>query len=898
MENGERGHMTAESAPLTPAEVARALGQGGVEVAYQPCWDLRTGAMVAVEALARLRHPTTGEVVGPERFLDVAEQAGLVRQLDDVVLRQATAQLGRWRRLPGAEGLCVSINLSVGGLDDATAADRFAEAAAEARIPTDAIIVELTETVLSRAGRGHEQVVAALGDLGCNVTLDDFGTGNASFEYLQRFRIAGIKVDRSFVQYLGSGGRGERLAEALLTFCLSLRVHVVAEGVETVQQLEALRRLGCPLVQGFLLSRPRSSEEVERLLRQEEAPPAELRPRPSPAPHGPLGAGEEAVPGARRVEPVRRRWASYRQGRRVTVALAVLVALLLVGLPAYAIRARSEASDRLAGSAQDRLEAVTTLAASRVNSEVDALTGVVSAYSRSDPIRSALAGEDPAAVEDALATMVATGPDIFSASLNDADGRLLAVHPQAPELVGRTFAYRDYFTGAVATPGTYVSESFQLASEGQPWVVAVSAAVRGPAGEVEGVLVATVSLERLQSELRGVLDQHGAAVTLTDSRTRILASPEGDIGAPATDPRLLEETSDEAQDPGGEDEVLWAVRPVPSVGGWLLAEQTPESALGPDADNEVTGNWGIGLLSGLGLVVLLLWLRADLRRRRLATDVDRAHRQLTQIVTATPAPIVVSDDQDRVVLANPAFAALVGVEHVDDLLGNALAGWLPVRGGVDTAAGGTLDVQDYASTVITTVGDVRTVEVHTQVLGGDHGDLFLHTIADVTPYRREHDRLRAQGRRDPLTGVANRVALQEALAAAVQQTTVSYAVVMLDLDGFKKVNDAQGHAVGDQLLCAVADLLSASRGPNDLVARPGGDEFVVVLRLDRPDQGRLLGELLRRQVIAGLADHPDIGGSTVGVSIGVAVVGEDGHDPATLLQVADQRMYRAKRSGR
>src|SRR5689334_10297541 len=147
---------------LTAERLARALAQGDLVVHYQPCYDLRTGDMVAVEALARLRDPDSDELVPPAAFLDVAEASGLVVHLDEMVLACAAEQVAAWRRLPAGRRLCLAVNLSPADLDDPTLPVRFREATEAAGLPMDAVIVELTETLLSQTGRGHEQVLAEL----------------------------------------------------------------------------------------------------------------------------------------------------------------------------------------------------------------------------------------------------------------------------------------------------------------------------------------------------------------------------------------------------------------------------------------------------------------------------------------------------------------------------------------------------------------------------------------------------------------------------------------------------------------------------------------------------------------------------------------------------------------
>ncbi|WP_141012600.1 EAL domain-containing protein [Nocardioides sambongensis] len=506
--------MTVESGrTLTPAEVESALDDGLLRVIYQPCYDIRTGAMVAVEALARVADPETGELVTPGRFLPVAEQAGLIARLDEAVLATAAARVAAWRRLPGGAELCLAVNLSVLGLDDPTLPERFLGIVWEAGLPVDALIVELTETVLSRAGRGHEAVAAELAAVGFNVTLDDFGTGNASFEYLQRFTVHGIKVDRSFVRHLGSGSADEQLAESLIRFCLSLGVLVVCEGVEEPRQLEALRRLGCPFVQGFLLDPPLAEDEIGQRLR-DDRPPAVLgleKDRPAPLAAAPAAT---TTPGG-------------RGDRWVTGALAVLLVLILVGLLVYTVASSLQAEDRAASAAQDRLESIDSLAAARIESELAAIRGVVAASARSRPASAALASQDPARVEDVLATLADFSLAMSTTALLDADGTMLGVQPRIPDVVGESFDHRDYFQGALSSPGAYVSEAFRLAMPDRPWAIAVSAAVRDARGATEGVIVATVRLDGLQSLLVALHAQHGVDLALVDGRDNVLASSRG-----------------------------------------------------------------------------------------------------------------------------------------------------------------------------------------------------------------------------------------------------------------------------------------------------------------------------------------------------------------------------------
>jgi diguanylate cyclase (GGDEF)-like protein len=873
--------MASNAAQTISAEqVARALAQGDVVVHYQPCYDLRTGEMVAVEALARLRDRDTGELIAPSVFLDVLEESGLIVHLDEMVLAAAADQVARWRELPAGRRLCLAVNLSPADLDDPMLPTRFREATEAAGLPLDAVIVELTETLLSRTGQGHEQVLADLSALGCNVTLDDFGTGNASFDYLRRFEVQGVKIDRSFVQFLGGGGPHERMSESLVRFCLSLGVHVVAEGIERPRHVAALRRLGCPFGQGFLMSRPLDAEAVGTLLRDEVVPPA-LAYVDDPVVLPALTTDPEATraPARERVVP------------RV---LAGLVSLVLVLVAVLALESRADTDASLTGAAQNRLAAIDTLAARGVDSRLSALRDVVTTFSRSQSVRRAVVTRDRERMDLALETLTSSTSGAFNTSLYDASGTMLDLAPPQnhPDVIGRNFSFREWYRPAGASDVAYVSQAYQLMTADRTWAIAVAAAIRERDGTIRGYVVATVALSGLQAEMQALFRQYGVSVKVTDRHGTTLADSSGRIGVPSDDPRLTGHvmTSDgEAE--GERDGRLWAVAEVSSIGGWLLVEQDRDAAVGHTSG----GNDPVmtGLLLGTGFVVVLLWLGTDARRRRLKTDLRSANAWLTSILGATPTPVLVSDADDRVHRANPAAAALLGVP-VDSLPGQSLTSWLSTRDQPATDGGA------FTATVVTRAGDVRLVEVRVRELTGPKGEpMRLHSLIDVTPHRQEQDRLRAQSRVDPLTGVANRIALQEALAAALAPGRPPFALVMMDLDGFKSVNDELGHAAGDSVLCAVADVLAAAVQPADTVARVGGDEFVLVVRLDTTAHSHLVvAERLRMRVQDTLDAHPFALQVGVGVSVGSVLVGADGTGADELLRLADVRMYDAKRRRR
>jgi EAL domain-containing protein (putative c-di-GMP-specific phosphodiesterase class I) len=231
----------------TAYELDAALDAGLLTVAYQPVVSVRTGEVVAAEALARLQDPETGALLAPDAFIPLAEQTGRIGRIDRLVLKQAVTHAVRWRSLLGPRPFSIGVNVSVGGLSE------------------DGLVDHIAETVLS-AEEDHETVLRAIDDLGCNVTMDDFGTGYSSLSHLTRFPISGIKIDRRFVADLGTRGLGGLVALALVRLGADLGLHVVAEGVETAEQLAALEFAGCPFAQGYLISRPIPAEELTAFL--------------------------------------------------------------------------------------------------------------------------------------------------------------------------------------------------------------------------------------------------------------------------------------------------------------------------------------------------------------------------------------------------------------------------------------------------------------------------------------------------------------------------------------------------------------------------------------------------------------------------------------------------------
>src|SRR6266508_285809 len=231
---------------------------------YQPIVAIDTGQILGAEALVRWQHPTRGPVA-PVDFIGFAEDTGLIVPLGRWVLDQACAQARIWLD-EGFADFCVSVNISGRQLQEAGFVDDVRSALTRHHLPAGVLSLELTESVLVYDGSTVPERLAALKDLGVKIAVDNFGTGYTSLAYLTRFPIDTLKIDKSFVDGLGTGDPEDGvLAHAIVSLAHTLRLRVVAEGIERLAQRDELWSLGCGQGQGYLYSKPVTAEELSVL---------------------------------------------------------------------------------------------------------------------------------------------------------------------------------------------------------------------------------------------------------------------------------------------------------------------------------------------------------------------------------------------------------------------------------------------------------------------------------------------------------------------------------------------------------------------------------------------------------------------------------------------------------
>lgn len=243
-------------------DLRQALARDELHVLYQPVVNSTTGRLVGSEALLRWQHPERG-LLTPDRFIRIAEDTGMIVPIGRWVLQRACEQLAEWQRTHGQPDLGASVNLSPRQLADPDLVPSIRDALASTGIDPATLRLEITETMIVDDLALAESTIASIAELGVGLIIDDFGTGYSSLSYLKRLPIVCIKIDRSFVTDVCQDPADQAIVASVSELAQRLGVCTVAEGVETAEQLAAVRGLGCTLIQGFYYARPLAASELD-----------------------------------------------------------------------------------------------------------------------------------------------------------------------------------------------------------------------------------------------------------------------------------------------------------------------------------------------------------------------------------------------------------------------------------------------------------------------------------------------------------------------------------------------------------------------------------------------------------------------------------------------------------
>jgi predicted signal transduction protein with EAL and GGDEF domain len=260
--------MNAQSSRRLALENAlrRALEREELRVFFQPQVDLNNGRIVGAEALVRWQHPELG-LVSPADFIPLAEETGLIVPIGEWVLRQACAQARAWQDA-GLPPVRVSVNFSARQFRQHGLYDTITAALRQAGLAPEWLEIELTESLVMQDVNRTIDVLRGLKKMGVTVAVDDFGTGYSSLSYLRRLPIDVIKIDRAFIEHISDNPDDAAIARSIVALARSLQLKTVAEGVETGDQADFLRRHGCDTMQGFYFSRPLPADKFTELLRK------------------------------------------------------------------------------------------------------------------------------------------------------------------------------------------------------------------------------------------------------------------------------------------------------------------------------------------------------------------------------------------------------------------------------------------------------------------------------------------------------------------------------------------------------------------------------------------------------------------------------------------------------
>ena len=243
----------------------RALDRNELRVFYQPLVDLKSGQIIGAEALARWQHPDLGLIM-PSRFIPVAEQTGLILHLSEVVLYSVCEQMRSWRETGINYGF-IAVNLSSQHfLPDSNLVEFISKVLCETGTEPDHLEIELTESIIMQNADFTIQLLSQLQKIGVKVAIDDFGTGYSSLSYLKHFPVNIIKIDRCFIQDITTDRHDATISLAIIDLAHSLSLQVIAEGVETAEQIQFLKEHDCDRIQGYFFSPPLPAPEFEKML--------------------------------------------------------------------------------------------------------------------------------------------------------------------------------------------------------------------------------------------------------------------------------------------------------------------------------------------------------------------------------------------------------------------------------------------------------------------------------------------------------------------------------------------------------------------------------------------------------------------------------------------------------
>ncbi|HMJ08770.1 MAG TPA: EAL domain-containing protein, partial [Pyrinomonadaceae bacterium] len=268
----EAMHRAAKETLQLETDLRRAIENKEFTVFYQPIFSLETGGVESIEALARWEHASLGSI-SPQKFVPLAEEIGLIDELGEQILRRSCIEMGQLLRSCESSDVRLSVNLSCRQFGNPDMVRRIATILRETDFAPKQLKLEITESVFFEYQEKAVEMLHELRSEGIDIDIDDFGTGYSNLSYLVRLPISTLKIDRSFIQPITEEGANTEIVRTILALAGNLGLRVVAEGVETHAQMEALKKLKCEAAQGFLLARPMNFDEIREYMLRSDADP-------------------------------------------------------------------------------------------------------------------------------------------------------------------------------------------------------------------------------------------------------------------------------------------------------------------------------------------------------------------------------------------------------------------------------------------------------------------------------------------------------------------------------------------------------------------------------------------------------------------------------------------------
>ncbi|WP_449441560.1 putative bifunctional diguanylate cyclase/phosphodiesterase [Ureibacillus acetophenoni] len=251
---------------MMESKLYNAIKENTLELYYQPKMDIRTDRLVGMEALLRWKDPELG-FIPPDQFIPFAEDCNLISEIGEWVLRNALHQINKWNEKYKVD-LKVAVNISPIHFQEANFIERLQSIIQETKVDPKNLEIEITEMSMMNYNQHLIDKIKSIKQLGITISVDDFGTGYSSLGYLKEFPVDALKIDRSFIVNMQDGKSGVAMVSAIITLAHALNLEVVAEGVESLEELEILKAHNCEYVQGYLYSKPLSTEEFSKKIEE------------------------------------------------------------------------------------------------------------------------------------------------------------------------------------------------------------------------------------------------------------------------------------------------------------------------------------------------------------------------------------------------------------------------------------------------------------------------------------------------------------------------------------------------------------------------------------------------------------------------------------------------------